>query len=1140
MSRRGKFFAAAVTGLWWFLFVFQLGAQEATEESSDDSAKTSGSASSVELPAVAKTPLDELTVESVKTALAAVEENSSLDAAVKDLLRPKFNLAIDTLNKAAQNKALAEQFRNSIDAAPRVTADVREELESLIPVEKATAAAREFVKDLDAKELQEKVDLQRAAATALKENLEKVSTALTQLKGRTAEINQRIPKAEMELVEASGKLSSSELEADASSPARIADRMLLRATVASLQNEITKLNQEQLSQKFRGDQLQAQLELLTRQFANEDAILKYFEASRNRSLSSEAQEYTARVNRILEQVPEENLETLELADQVQKTAVEYLDLVENLKRLKLASENVKSRYDRLVDEAGYLETQLELGGSGEVIARLIYEMQDRILRRGVNEALLSKLPTLDQARLAELEVNQAKREFNEFEQKQTTNDSALTSKLIEVRRELLTKLSPQYSVLVTNLSALQRDLDRYHNKAATVLDSVNEQLFWIKSYPPISVSSFAELPKGLVWVFQFEQWGEFGKAIYTQAVKMPVLFIWVTILIAVLLAFRRRIIRNLNDTGKSVLRISTDSYWYTTEALMWTLLLVLPLPIVFGFLSWTLSQVPETSNWLHGISDGMISSAWISLILGFMISVCRPKGLARAHFRWDKQGCLRYRAELIMFGWVYIPTMLVTAGTIYGNNASAYGDSVGRIFFMIAHLWIAYSFWRWLAADNGVVDHMLKVYPNWILTKTRYVWCTLTILAPIGLTLLSALGFFHTAIQLSLLLIATFGIVAVGEVCLAMTLRWYSCKKRKLALAEVMERRRLRREAEAGHEKAEAGEVVSVDAEDEAGLNLNALGEQTRHVFRMVYAVAVIMAITYLWSENIPIYSALENIKVPLTLGLSLFSLLKAILIAAVTWILVQNLPGLLELSVLRTTSFEAGTRYAIARLCQYIVTGIGLMAFFNVLQFDWSKFSWIAAALSVGLGFGLQEVVANFVCGLILLFERPVRVGDVVTLDNMTGTVTNIQMRSTTITNWDRQEFIVPNKQLITGTILNWTLSASINRVVIPVGIAYGSDTDKARQILLDVASDHPLILQDPGPSANFEQFADSSLQVILRAYLPDLDNRLNVITELHTEINRQFSEEGIEIAFPQLDIHVQGGGGNPAEQLVSEQRFD
>ena len=159
---------------------------------------------------------------------------------------------------------------------------------------------------------------------------------------------------------------------------------------------------------------------------------------------------------------------------------------------------------------------------------------------------------------------------------------------------------------------------------------------------------------------------------------------------------------------------------------------------------------------------------------------------------------------------------------------------------------------------------------------------------------------------------------------------------------------------------------------------------------------------------------------------------------------------------------------------------------------------------------------------GLILLFERPIRVGDVVTIEGNTGTVTKIQLRATTIINWDRQELVVPNKNLVTGTILNWTLTAPLNRIFLTVGVAYGSDNRKARQILLDVAADHPLVLDDPAPMASFDEFADSTLNLSLRAYLPDMDSRVATITELNDEIDRRFAEAGIEIAFPQHDLHL------------------
>jgi potassium efflux system protein len=379
---------------------------------------------------------------------------------------------------------------------------------------------------------------------------------------------------------------------------------------------------------------------------------------------------------------------------------------------------------------------------------------------------------------------------------------------------------------------------------------------------------------------------------------------------------------------------------------------------------------------------------------------------------------------------------------------------------------------------------------------------------------------------LSLGLLANVAMIAGGYILYCLALRWFMVKRRKLALAEALARRRERPKAAAAEEPQKtAGEIVSVDPEDEEELDLESIGEQTQVLLRLLFVLGVGVTMVLLWSETIPLISVFDTIRVPLAGGMTLLGLAKAILIVAVTFIAVKNLPGLLELGVLRQTDVEAGTRYAITTLCKYAVIAIGVLLFFNALQVDWSKFGWIAAALSVGLGFGLQEVVANFVCGLILLFERPLRVGDVVTLEGMTGTVTHISMRATTIRNWDRQDLVVPNKNLITGTILNWTLSAELNRIVIPVGVAYGTDTEKARQILLEIAAKHPRVIDDPAPIASFEQFADSSLNLLLRAYLPNLENRLATITELHTQIDQRFAEAGIEIAFPQQDVHVRSG---------------
>jgi potassium efflux system protein len=165
---------------------------------------------------------------------------------------------------------------------------------------------------------------------------------------------------------------------------------------------------------------------------------------------------------------------------------------------------------------------------------------------------------------------------------------------------------------------------------------------------------------------------------------------------------------------------------------------------------------------------------------------------------------------------------------------------------------------------------------------------------------------------------------------------------------------------------------------------------------------------------------------------------------------------------------------------------------------------------------------VANFICGIILLFERPIRVGDVVSVAGVSGTVSKIKMRATTIVNFDREEFVVPNKEFITGSLINMTLSSPINRVLIPVGVAYGSDTEEVLRILSEVAKGVDGVMEEPAPVITFESFGDSSLDFMVRAYLPSRENRLGVITELHRQIDRRFAEANIEIPFPQRDLHL------------------
>lgn len=250
--------------------------------------------------------------------------------------------------------------------------------------------------------------------------------------------------------------------------------------------------------------------------------------------------------------------------------------------------------------------------------------------------------------------------------------------------------------------------------------------------------------------------------------------------------------------------------------------------------------------------------------------------------------------------------------------------------------------------------------------------------------------------------------------------------------------------------------------------------------------------------------------------------LLLFLLIASITIAAARSLPGTLEMIFLNQLPLDRSVRYATKSLFSYAIILVGMILAFRALSISWSNVQWLATALTFGLAFGLQEIFANFVAGIILMFERPMRIGDWITIDEFTGMVTKIRTRATTIANLDRKEFVIPNKDFITGRLVNWTLSDAINRVEVKVGIAYGSDVDKAKLILLDVCKDHPKIVNDPPVSVIFQEFGDSSLNLVLRAFLRDYDSRMPTIDDLHTRINRAFNESGIQISFPQRDLHI------------------
>ena len=259
-------------------------------------------------------------------------------------------------------------------------------------------------------------------------------------------------------------------------------------------------------------------------------------------------------------------------------------------------------------------------------------------------------------------------------------------------------------------------------------------------------------------------------------------------------------------------------------------------------------------------------------------------------------------------------------------------------------------------------------------------------------------------------------------------------------------------------------------------------------------------------------------------MAVTLRDLLLASGVLVITLVLSRNLPGLLEIVLLDRLPLDRGGRYAISFVCRYLVAIAGIMLTFHWIGFSWTAVQWLATALTVGLGFGLQEIFANLVSGLIILIERPVRVGDFVTVNGVDGHVLRTQLRATTIKDLDHRELIVPNKTFITQDVINWTLSDRSTRVIIRVGIAYGSDTARAQQVMVDIARENPLVKQIPRPEVVFTSFGNSTLDFELRVMIPTREVYFKVIHELNMAIDAAFREAGIEIAFPQQDIHIRG----------------
>lgn len=1094
-----------------------------------------------------------LSVSRIDSAIKQVSESESLEAAVKQA-------ATEWLNKAREE--LLQR-----DAAIEKGQSFRKKLETLSADLQVT---RQEIANLPQKPRVEPEKLEGLDAV-----LKQLSEIQTQLDDPERGLKKQVATLEAEAATRANRLK--ELPMLATAVQAELDEIKKQLEAPAPDNEAVAVTQSRLLQ------LRARQDRLERRLAQLQAELQWSESSEAATLLREQRDL---LNRRIALLTEESHILAERRDQLRKQeAAEQLYMAQREAALAhpllrpLADDNqaLAERNHQQTEENQSLSAQVD-----EAKAKLatIKTESDRITQMaealGLSESiglLLRRqrqvLPVPNQIE-AEIDARREKvREsrlelFNLDNQLAALSDVASSVKsaietlklddqvltretlraqaeeLLKRKRELVSELHAstirEFDLLVSLDSAQQALAD----EARKARNYVDERVLWIRSGDWLEATEARLAMDGVRKLVHREDWATYGKALAREPSQHPATYLVAGLGLFVIVGCRFWARRRLWELGDLAADGACRDYGVTLQATALTLFLG-GWPAFGWFLAWRAEAAAPGTELAMGISAALGETTTFLLMIELLRTAACRRGLFQQHFHWNVATIRRIHnrtRNVLLFG---TPAVLLTSFLI-SLEESPEVDALGRFVFIGLMLVLQAFALRVTAVslDDIADDPDTRWATRWWRMGRIAAW-----VVPSVLIALTVAGFYYSAQRLTLRVQETVAICLAIVVMRALVVRWISMQRKRLAIRQAQEQRAL---AESELQQERQGPLVGREegvAHASRKFDLGLVVNQVRRLLDASLWTVLVIGMVWTWSEVVPALTVFNNWTVwettvdrsteavdengektiqtvSVAKSVTVMDVLIAILVFALAVVLLRNIPGLMNVTVLEHMPLDTGLRDAFSLFVRYAIVTVGVIVGFSQLGIGWSKVQWLVAAASVGLGFGLQEIFANFVSGIILLFERPLRVGDVVTIGDVTGSVARIQFRATTIQDWDCKELIVPNKELVTGKLVNWTLSNKTNRLEFRVAVAHGTDPNRVRELLLDIAKQYPHVLPEPAPHSVMDGFGDSTLRFVLRVYLPTLDVRLQTTHDLHTNIVQRFREEGISIAFPQMDLHV------------------